>query len=408
MPLPWLRNPLKNLRMRSIFHRSSSSFHSASNEMLAAVLDQSADCIKVIGPEGTLDFMNRNGRCAMGIDDFALVAGKYWWELWPQEAEPQIRAAIADAHEGRNSRFQAFCPTGKGEPRWWDVSVSPMRDETGELIGLISVSRRYFRRSCGPPVARNHRGRNAPSPAERLCADQRDRADQRAWQSRTGGRSRARSSSGCNGSGSLSRCCSIPAASERRPGYPGAPPDRAVSAIPRPSTLPRCPMPRLDETQVRALALVLGEFSTNSNKYGALGNGGNIAIRGSITDGVLTLQWSETTDVPVAAHERDGSAGLELIRRTLAAHNGSLDIAWRRERSRNHRGDARDFEQEKGRRIAPPALRSFIACNSLAAVAHEHQQELEHVDEVEIEAERAHDRRPCRPSRCPAPGSTCS
>jgi two-component system, chemotaxis family, CheB/CheR fusion protein len=84
----------------------------------------------------------------------------------------------------------------------------------------------------------------------------------------------------------------------------------------------------LDEAQVRTLALVLGEFSTNSNKYGALGNGGAIAIRGAIADGVLNLKWVETSDLPVAAHERDGSAGLSLIRRTLAAHGGSLAIAW--------------------------------------------------------------------------------
>ena len=71
------------------------SFRAASNDMLAAVLDQSADCIKVIGPDGTLDFMNRNGRCAMGIDDFAQVAGKNWWDLWPAEAQPLIQGAIA-------------------------------------------------------------------------------------------------------------------------------------------------------------------------------------------------------------------------------------------------------------------------------------------------------------------------
>ena len=118
-----------------------SSFHSASNDMLAAILDQSADCIKVIGPTGSVDFMNRNGRCAMGIDDFATVAGKDWWDLWPEDAQPLIKAAIAKAQSGEHSRFEAFCPTAKGEPRWWDVSVAPLRDEAGVLKGLISISR---------------------------------------------------------------------------------------------------------------------------------------------------------------------------------------------------------------------------------------------------------------------------
>ena len=87
------------------------TFSTASSEMLAAVLDQSADCIKVLGPSGSLDFMNRNGRCAMGIDDFSLVAGLDWWELWPEESKHLVRDAVATAHREGSARFEAFCPT---------------------------------------------------------------------------------------------------------------------------------------------------------------------------------------------------------------------------------------------------------------------------------------------------------
>ena len=38
----------------------------------------------------------------------------------------------------------------------------------------------------------------------------------------------------------------------------------------------------------------------------------------------------ERNDRPAGRpNKRDGSSGLTLIRRTLAAHGGSLDIAWR-------------------------------------------------------------------------------
>lgn len=37
----------------------------SSEAVLRAVLEQSPDCIKVIGPEGSLGYMNRNGQCAM-------------------------------------------------------------------------------------------------------------------------------------------------------------------------------------------------------------------------------------------------------------------------------------------------------------------------------------------------------
>jgi PAS domain S-box-containing protein len=306
-----------------------SSFRSASNDMLAAILDQSADCIKVIGPDGTLDFMNRNGRCAMGIDDFARVAGKNWWDLWPVEAQPLIRDAIARARDGDNSRFEAFCPTAKGEPRWWDVSVAPLRDEQGNLQGLISVSRdvsadiraRQLREATAAEL--KHRLQNAYALTGAIVmATARGLPEREAFAHEIVERLQRLG---------IAQSLLLDADALGTP---------TLDTLVRRLTEPFCgnaaaldisalPDVTLDEAKVRTLALVLGEFSTNSNKYGALGHGGTIAIRGTINGGVLTLHWSETTARPIDATQRDGSTGLTLIRRTLAAHSGSLDIGWR-------------------------------------------------------------------------------
>ena len=306
-----------------------SSFHSASNDMLASILDQSADCIKVIGPTGALEFMNSNGRCAMGIDDFALVAGKDWWDLWPEEAQPLIRDAVAKAQNGENSRFEAYCPTPKGERRWWDVSVAPLRDEAGTLKGLISVSRDI----SGDMVARELR--------ESTAAEMRHRL-QNAYALTS-----AIITATARGTPEREEFAREIVERLQRLGIAQSlllDGDRIGTAtldeLTRRLTEPFCgdgvaldiallPEAELDERQVRTLALVLGEFSTNSNKYGALGHGGQIAIDGAINDGVLKLNWRETTDRPVDTDQRDGSSGLTLIRRMLAAHGGALDIDWR-------------------------------------------------------------------------------
>lgn len=308
-----------------------SSFHNASNDMLAAILDQSADCIKVIGPDGTLDFMNRNGRCAMGIDDFASVAGKNWWELWPAESQPMIRNAIAEARNGKNSRFEAFCPTAKGERRWWDVSVAPLRDEQGELKGLISVSRdisadigaRQMREATAAEM--KHRLQNAYALTSAIVmATARGSPEREAFAHEIVER--------------LQRLGIAQSLLLDGDAIGTATLDALVRRLTEPfcgngASLDIAPLPdfTLDETQVRTLALVLGEFSTNSNKYGALGHGGRIAIDCAIVDKALHLNWRETTDHPVDAKERDGSLGLNLIRRTLAAHRGALDIDWRQD-----------------------------------------------------------------------------
>ena len=305
------------------------TFTSASDDMLAAVLDQSADCIKVIGPSGSLDFMNRNGRCAMGIDDFAMVAGKDWWDLWPADAQPLIRDAVAKAQDGQNSRFEAFCPTAKGEPRWWDVSVAPLRDEHGTLMGLISISRdisgdmagRQLRESTAAEM--KHRLSNAYALTSAIVmATARGNAEREVFAREIVER--------------LQRLGVAQSLLLEGDAIGKATLDTLVRRLTEPfcgdsSALEIAALPdvELDEAQVRTLALVLGEFSTNPNKYGALGHGGKIAIGGRIDGHVLRLDWRETTDRPVDDKQRDGSSGLTLIRRMIGSHGGTLDIAWR-------------------------------------------------------------------------------
>ena len=316
--------------MKSLdFPSLANSFTSASNDMLAAILDQSADCIKVIGLSGSLDFMNRNGRCAMGIDDFALVEGKDWWELWPEDAQPVIRDAVGKAQRGEHSRFEASCPAANGEPRWWDVSVAPLRNEQGVLRGLISISRdisadiaaRELRKCTATEM--EHRLQNAYALTSAIVmATARGVPERESFAleiverlQRLGIAQSLLLDGDAIGKSTLDTLV-------RRLTEPFCGDSAALH-------IAQLPAVDLNEAQVRTLALVLGEFSTNSNKYGALGHGGEIAIDGWIEGRMLYLDWHETSDRPVDSKERDGSSGLTLIRRMLGSHGGTLDIAWR-------------------------------------------------------------------------------
>lgn len=307
------------------------NFKSASNEMLGAVLDQSVDCIKVIGPAGTLDYMNRNGRCAMEIDDFSAVAGRSWWDLWPEEAGSLIRDAIARAEAGDSSRFEAFCPTAKGTPRWWEVSVSPLRDEGGRFKGLVSVSRditdavsaRELREATAAEM--RHRLQNAYALTGAIVM-----AAARGFPERE---QFAREILARLQQLGVAQSLLLDADAMGNPTL-----DTLVRRLTEPfssngcalkiGALPGC---TLDEGQLRTLALAIGEFSTNSNKYGAFGHGGAIAVRAAIVGDVLSFHWSESSNVPVAAHAREGGSGFALIRRALTAQKGSLDVAWRKD-----------------------------------------------------------------------------
>ena len=113
-----------------------------SEELNRSLMEGSVDCIKVLDLEGRLQHMNGPGLCAMEIDDFTPICGAEWVELWPAETMPEIRRAFDSARSGKSDSFRAFCPTAKGKPRWWDVSVSPVRDSAnGQIVRILSVSR---------------------------------------------------------------------------------------------------------------------------------------------------------------------------------------------------------------------------------------------------------------------------
>lgn len=105
------------------------------------MFESSPDCVKLLDTNGQLLAMNANGMCAMEIDDFSSFCGEAWHSLWPEDSHADIQAALNTAKNGETGRFNAFCPTAKGTPKWWDVIVTPVRDNAGQIQKLLSVSR---------------------------------------------------------------------------------------------------------------------------------------------------------------------------------------------------------------------------------------------------------------------------
>lgn len=110
---------------------------------LHQVHDLSHDCIKIVSPDGALMSMNRNGQHAMQVDDFATCQGADWLGFWQGEAREPMLAAFERARAGHGAHFSGFCPTMKGEPRWWDVTIAPLHEPTSEGAPgpLVVISR---------------------------------------------------------------------------------------------------------------------------------------------------------------------------------------------------------------------------------------------------------------------------
>ncbi len=105
-----------------------------------SIIDSSPDCIKVLDLDGNLLSMH-NGLALLGIDDIRPFLGKSWIDFWAGADRASASAAVVAAAARGAGQFDGFFRTLRGEPKWWDVSISPILDAAGAPVRLLAVSR---------------------------------------------------------------------------------------------------------------------------------------------------------------------------------------------------------------------------------------------------------------------------
>ena len=110
-------------------------------EFIRRILESSQDCIKVLDLQGRLLYMNGRGQDLMEIDNFAQVQYEPWLNFWQDCDRQAAQIAFATARAGGVGRFDGYCATAKGTPKWWEVVVTPMLGKDDRVQEILSVSR---------------------------------------------------------------------------------------------------------------------------------------------------------------------------------------------------------------------------------------------------------------------------
>jgi PAS domain S-box-containing protein len=301
--------------------------------LLQGVLQSSGDCIKILDLDAKLVFMSAGGLEVMEVDDFKKLAGCSWLDFWKGEKEEDARAAIAVARAGGSGRFQGWCRTAKGTPKWWDVQVTSINDQDGRPQRLLAISRDLTEIKRAEENQQllvsemRHRVNNLLAVVQAI-ANQTFRDDGLPL-------SQARQSF-AERLLALSRTHDIlQNKSSEAVGLRGlisgvlAPYDLAFSRV-------SLDGPELQVTgrQALPLTLVLHELTTNATKYGALSNDkGHLAISWRVAADVpsqrrdLALSWTESGGPVVELPTRKGF-GSRLIAYSAADLGGTLHIAY--------------------------------------------------------------------------------
>lgn len=294
-----------------------------------AALASSDDCIKIVGLDGSLQYMTDGGRRVMEVDDFDAIKGCPWPDFWRDEGNRAAIAAIEAAREGRESRFTGYADTLKGNRRFWDVKVSPIFAEDGSVESILSVSRDITATKnfeAEQELLRSelsHRIKNVLALVQSL-ANQTLRNDSDMATSRTAFLERLHALSHAQDLFISRNQVSTTLLQLVESAISTQDPGRVDLSGPE---------VHLSSKSSIAFALTMHELMTNAVKYGALSNGeGKVEISWSVETGdsgpELRFQWRESGGPVVVEPTRKGF-GSRMIEKALVGYiNGQASISY--------------------------------------------------------------------------------
>jgi PAS domain S-box-containing protein len=315
---------------------------------------------------GLIYAKDRRGRLILANPPVLAVIGKPWSAVEnrtdreflddPAQAEAVMANDRRVMESGAAEELEEVVGEVEGRRRVWLSTKTPLRDETGAVVGLVGVSvditeRKETERRLRLLVGEmNHRVKNTLATVQSIAAQTlraADPADREAFEA---------------------RIVALAAAHDvlTREGWSGASLRDVAAGVLAPHGWPvddrfdlDGPSVRLKPRAVLALSMALHELTTNALKYGSLSKAaegrGRVRIRWETTPDdapKLRLCWTERGGPPVAQPSRRGF-GARLVTRSLAQDLG---------------GTARlDFEPEGVRCVVEAPLAEVAASAEVAS-----------------------------------------
>ncbi|MGD9979826.1 MAG: PAS domain S-box protein [Hyphomonadaceae bacterium] len=292
---------------------------------LAAIVASSDDAIVSKTLQGFITSWNAGATRIFGYEADEII-GRHITTLIPPELHDEEKDIIARLTRGeRIEHFETERVTKDGRRIDVSLTVSPVRDSTGRIIGASKVGRDISDRKRAEETQRllldelSHRIKNTLATVQAIASQTLRRAGNpehfvASFNGRIKALARAHSllSGGSFQSADVSDLV-------REQLLLGGEDDHRISWS-GPSVM-------MDAQASLHLALVLHELGTNARKHGALSSpGGRVAVRWHVKSNgnrCLQLYWRETGGPPVAAPTSRGF-GSVLIEQSLQAHGGDV------------------------------------------------------------------------------------
>jgi PAS domain S-box-containing protein len=105
------------------------------------IVESTGDCVKILGLDGKLLYINPEGLRALELTDASRLLSFPLTGFLDEASRQAADAALRAARGGGRGRFQYMMRTATGMSTWWDAVVTPITDVDGTVVQLLMVSR---------------------------------------------------------------------------------------------------------------------------------------------------------------------------------------------------------------------------------------------------------------------------
>jgi PAS domain S-box-containing protein len=298
-------------------------------ERLAAIVSSSDDAIVSKTLDGRITSWNAGATRIFGYEADEMI-GQPILKIIPPDLWHEEEAILAKLRQGeRIDHFDTFRISKDGRRIDISLTVSPLRDRVGTIVGASKVARDITERRRGEEMQRllfeelNHRVKNTLAIIQAIATQSlRWSPDPANFVKSFRGRIQALASAHDLLMQEKMKAAEV-SQLVRDQVLIGSPDDSRISV--------EGPRVMLEARAAIELALVLHELATNARKYGALSAaGGRLSIGWTVQAGEnrqLNLEWKESGLKEVAAPTSQGF-GSTLIERSLQSTGGAATVEY--------------------------------------------------------------------------------
>lgn len=318
-----LRAPGERLVLLSVDDITKRKLDDYVAKRLAAIVESSDDAIFSKTPEGVITSWNEGAERLLGYSAEDII-GRSVMTIVPPDRQREEREILARIGKGEPVRIaETIRYRSDGEPIWISLTLSPLRDDIGRIIGVSSIARdvtglrrsRELRRTLLHEL--NHRMKNQMAVIQSIASQTMSHAETLAG---------ARASFSAR-LANLSRAHDLLTRESWQ--YASLGDVVADTVEPHDPSGSRItfhgPEVRVGSAAAQIMAMALHELCTNALKHGALSSSGNVSINWEISgegdDRQFLMDWSESGGPPVEKPMRRGF-GSNLLERALAMQLG--------------------------------------------------------------------------------------